>query len=385
LTVLTAILVIANLLFAVRELDVILRSRTSIETREPDPSLPSLSIIVPARNESERIELCVRSLLDSRHPDFEVVAVDDQSTDVTNAILNRVAAEENGLRVVAGEPIPPGWIGKSWALTQGVRLARGAWLLFTDADTVHDSLAAASAQRYAIDHRYDVLSLLTDQETDGLAERLFLPTILFVILLGVGALDDVNDPRKRDTAIFNGQYVLASREAYDAIGGHAAVRAEIAEDLELARLFKRDGRFRTVLAGSNALVRTRMYRSFGDIWQGFVKNFAVGARGHAARAAAGVALIACVSPISPIALIVLITRAAWLPAVALALAMGAVVAAGEFAMRTMRFRPGSGLAVPLGLAMTLAIFLASLVAWHGGRGVTWRGRRYSAGVFEQTP
>ncbi len=382
---LTAILVLANLLFALREFDIIRRSRTSIETREPDPSLPSLSIIVPARNEADRIERCVRSLLVTRHPDCEVIVVDDQSTDATRTILDRIAAEERGLRVVAGQPIPAGWIGKSWALTQGVRHTRAAWLLFTDADTVHDSLAAASAQQYAIDGGYDVVSLLTDQETVGLAERLFLPTILFVILLGVGALDDVNDPRKPDTAIFNGQYVLVSRAAYDAIGGHAAVRAEIAEDLELARLFKRDGRFRTVLAGSNALVRTRMYRSFGELWQGFVKNFAVGARGHTARAVAGVTLIACVSPLSPLLLIVLIARAAWWPAAALALAMGAVLAAGEFAMRAMRFRPASGLAVPLGLAMTLVIFATSLVAWHGGRGVTWRGRRYSAGVFDQAP
>ncbi|HMF28495.1 MAG TPA: glycosyltransferase [Candidatus Cybelea sp.] len=382
---LTAIFIIANLLFAARELDVILRSRTSIETKEPDPSLPSLSIVVPARNEADRIERCVRSLLASRHPEFEVIVVDDQSTDATRAILDRIAENESRLRVVAGEPIPLGWIGKSWALTQGGRLARGTWLLFTDADTVHDGVAAASAQRYAIERRYDVLSLLTDQETVGWSERLLLPTILFVILLGVGALDDVNDPRKRDTAIFNGQYVLATREAYDAIGGHAAVRAEIAEDLELARLFKRDGRFRTFLAGSNALVRTRMYRSFADLWRGFVKNFALGARGHAARAVAGVTLIACVSPLSPLMLIVLIANAAWWLAVAIALAMGAVLAAAEFAMRTMRFRPGSGLAVPLGLAMTLAIFATSLVAWHGGSGVVWRGRRYSAGVFDQTP
>lgn len=254
MTLFVAVLIIANFLFAARELDVILRSR---------------------------------------------------DTDATRAILERIASGEERLRVVAGEPIPHGWIGKSWALTQGVQLAGGTWLLFTDADTVHDSLAAPSAQRYAIDRRYDVLSLLTDQETVSWSERLFLPTILFVILLGVGALDDVNDPRKRDTAIFNGQYVLASRKAYDAIGGHAAVRA--------------------------------VCRPLAGLRQEFCSR------------------------------------------------MAAVVCAGEFAMRTMRFRPGSGLAVPLGLALTLAIFATSLVAWHGGSGVVWRGRRYSAGVFDQTP
>jgi chlorobactene glucosyltransferase len=383
-TILTAVLVIANLLFAMRELRIALGSRAGIEPREPARNMPSLSIVVPARNEERQIEQCVRSLLGSRHPDFEVVVVDDQSSDATRAILERVALGEPRLRIVDGAALPEGWIGKSWALVQGARIARGAWLLFTDADTIHEPLAAASAQQFAIDGGYDVVSLLTDQETVGLAERLFLPTILFVILLGIGPLDDINDPRKRDVAIFNGQYVLASRAAYDAIGGHASVRDEIAEDLQLARLFKRDGRFRTFLAGSTRpLVRTRMYRSFGEIWRGFVKNFAIGARGQAAQAALGVTLIACVSPLSPIVLVVLLARDAWFAAALLACAMVVVIAVAEYAMRAMRFRPGCGLAVPLGLALTLVIFAASLVGWHAGRGVVWRGRRYKAGFFEQ--
>jgi chlorobactene glucosyltransferase len=379
MTILTVLLVVANLIFAAREYDVIKRSRASIETRGPVADLTSLSIIVPARNEERQIERCVRSLLATRHPDFEVIAVDDRSADATRAILDRVATQEPRLAVVAGAPLPQGWIGKSWAIAQGVDVARGEWLLFTDADTVHDPLAASSAQRSAIGGGYDVVSLLTDQETIGTAERLFLPTILFVILLGIGALDDVNDPRKRDAAIFNGQYIMASRKAYMAVGGHAAVRNEIAEDLELARLFKRDGRFRTLLAGSNALVRTRMYRSFGEIWRGFVKNFALGARGHGTQAVAGLTLLACVSPLSPILLVALLLSRAWIAATVLAVAMAAVIAIAESGMRAMRFRPGSGLAVPLGLALTLAIFATSLFLMRVGSGVEWRGRRYSGG------
>jgi hypothetical protein len=189
----------------------------------------------------------------------------------------------------------------------------------------------------------------------------------------------VNDPRKGDAAIFNGQYIMASRKAYMAVGGHAAVRNEIAEDLELARLFKRDGRFRTLLAGSNALVRTRMYQSFGEIWRGFVKNFALGARGHGTQAVAGLTLLACVSPLSPILLVGLLFSRAWIAATVLAVAMAAVIAIAERGMRAMRFRPGSGLAIPLGLALTLAIFATSLFLMRVGRGVEWRGRRYSGG------
>ena len=371
-------LLVANVAFAIRSLDVILRSRAQIEPRGPDATLPSLSIVVPARNEADRIGPCVRSLLAAEHPDFEVIAVDDCSQDATHAILDGIAVEHPRLRVVSGAPLPAGWVGKPWALAQGARAARNEWLLFTDADTEHDGLGASSSMRYALEDGCDVVSLLCDQETIGLAERVFLPTILFVILLGIGPLDDVNDPRKPDVAIFNGQYVLVSRRAYDAIGGHAAVRDEIAEDLELARRFKRDGRFRIALLGANGLVRTRMYRSFAEIWRGFVKNFAIGARGQPVRAAAGAALLACVS-FSPIVAILLLVQHAWLGGLVLALAAAAIVAIAEAGMRLARFRAGSGLGVHLGLAATLAIFATSLFCTHVGRGVEWRGRRYGGG------
>ncbi|HZV76744.1 MAG TPA: glycosyltransferase family 2 protein [Candidatus Babeliales bacterium] len=382
LIALTALLVAANLIFAARELNVVRRSRASISTRTPAADLPSLSIIVPARNEQRQIERCLRSLLATRHPRYEVIVVDDQSTDETRAIADRIAASETRFTVVAGAPLPEGWVGKPWALAQGARVARGAWLLFTDADTEHHPLAAAAALDCALNGGYDAVSLLTQQLTAGIAERLFLPTILLVIMLGVGALDDVNDPRKRDVALFNGQYILVSRRAYDAIGGHAAVRGEIAEDLELARLFKRDGRFRTFLAACDGLVRTRMYRSFGELWQGFVKNFGLAARGHAPEVIAGVALLTCVSIVSPALLLVLVLNHAWIAAVALALSMASIVAIAESGMRAMRFRPGSGLALPLGLALTLAIFGTSLFLMRCGGGVAWRGRRYG-GVFRQ--
>ena len=342
--------------------------------------MPTLSIVVPARNEAENVERCVASLLAQCYPDFEVIVVDDESTDATRPILDGIARAEPRLRVIAGAPLPSGWVGKPWALAQGARAARGAWLLFTDADTVHEANAAASAMACALGGEYGVVSLLTDQETVGIAERVVLPSILLIIFLGVCALDDVNDPNKSGIAIFNGQYILASRVAYDGIGGHAAVREEIAEDLELARLFKRDGRFKTFVAGSSGLVRTRMYRTFGEIWFGFVKNFALGARGHAASAAAGITLLACISPLSPIWLVWLLVRGSWTAAALLATAAVAALLTAEYAMRQMRFRSGSGLALPLGTSVALAIFTTSLFSMLSGRGVRWRGRRYGGGL-----
>lgn len=383
MTAIVVLLVIANLLFAMRARSVILGSQASIKTRELRADLPSLSIIVPARNEERQIAGCVRSLLATKHSDFEVIVVDDRSDDATRAIVEQIAAEAERLRVIAGRPLPEGWIGKSWALAQGVRAARSQWLLFTDADTEHEPLAATSALQYALDHQYDALSLLPDQRTVTWGERFILPTILFVILLGIGSLDAINDPRKRGVAIFNGQYILVSRRAYDAIGGHAAVKGEIAEDLELAQLFKRDGRFRIALAGANRLVRTRMYRSADEIWRGFVKNFAVGARGHPIEALIGALLLACVSPISPTVLLALLARHAWLAAGALGTIAVLIVAIVENGMRRMHFRVGAGATVHLGLIIVLAIFATSVVQTHYGRGVEWRGRRYGGGFTER--
>lgn len=381
MSIVVVVLLVANVLFAIRALDVILRSSARIEPREPHSGLPSLSMIVPARNEADRIDRCVRSLLAAQYPDFEVIVVDDCSEDATRAALDGIAAQNAGLRVIAGAPLAAGWVGKPWALSQGAREARGEWLLFTDADTEHEALGASSAVRYALDNGCDAVSLLTDQETITIAERALLPTILFVILLGIGPLDDINDRGKPDVAIFNGQYVLVSRSAYEAIGGYAAVRGEIAEDLQLARRFKLDGRFRIALVGSNGLVRTRMYRSFAEIWRGFVKNFAIGARGQPLRAAAGVALIACVS-LSPLAAIWLFARHAWLAALAVALAAASIAAIAEMGMRRSRFRPGAGLGVHLGLATVLAIFATSLFCTFVGRGAEWRGRRYGGGFTQ---
>ncbi len=153
-----------------------------------------LSIIVPARNEERQIATCIESLLAQSYPHFEVIAVDDRSTDGTARILEGIAEKNLRLRVVRGAVLPGGWVGKPWALSQGMRQARGAWLLFTDADTHHESLACSSAMQYALAQDLSFLSLLTTQRFQTLGERAVLPTILWMIAVGIGSLDAINDP-----------------------------------------------------------------------------------------------------------------------------------------------------------------------------------------------
>jgi chlorobactene glucosyltransferase len=368
-------LVIVNLAFAIRSLIISARSHAAIEPAAVPRVSPELSIIVPARNEARQIEQCVRSLLAQDYPHLEVIVVDDRSHDDTAAIVARIAAEDARLQVVSGEALPAGWVGKPWALHQGSKRARGEWLLFTDADTIHECNAGTAALAYARAHDLDVLSVLTEQVMVTAPERIFLPTILWIIAFSIGSLDAINDPGS-ESALFNGQYILLRHEVYRAIGGHEAIRAEIAEDLELARLFKRDKRFRTALVGANGLVRVRMYRSFGEIWNGFVKNFWVGARDQRALSAIGIALLICISPLTPIALLIALVSHAWPAALILALAMCAAIAGAWPGTYRLGLGVASSLYLPVGVAVVVAIFITSIVRRARG-GVTWRGRRYA--------
>ena len=377
--ILIALPLLANVGYALRSFNVALRSGEALNADDhPSGPRPALSIIVPARNEERQIEACVRSLLAQTYDDFEVIVADDRSEDSTRAILARIADENSRLRIVDGQPLPDGWVGKPWALVQGTAAARGEWLLFTDADTEHEPQSSAVAYDHARSRGYDALSLLTEQVMVTAGEWMCLPTILWTIGFAVGPVDDINDPKKRDVALFNGQYILISRKAYDALGGHTAVKGEIAEDFEFARHFKHDGRFRGALVRANGLVRTRMYRSFGELWNGFVKNFALGARGNTSLALLGISYLAFVSPLGPLALVYALAAKAYGAAMLLAVSMGAAIIGTEAGMRRMRFPRWSGLWMPFGTAILIAISLTSLVRLRFG-GVTWRGRRYRAG------
>ncbi len=370
------LLSVAAAAFVARSLTVALRSNDRLEACEPHPELPFLSIIVPARNEERQIETCVRSLLAQHYPHFEVIVVDDRSTDSTARILDRLSAADARVRAIYGEPLPEGWIGKPWALTQGVRCARGEWLLFTDADTDHKPLGCASAVRYALARNLSFLSLLTTQRFETPAERALLPAILFMIAFGIGSLDAINDPSRIDSAIFNGQYILCDRRAFETIGGHERVRASIAEDYDLARIVKRDGRFRSMLVDANDLVYTRMYRSLREIWDGFSKNLYVGVQEHPLHAIAAALAVASISPLPEIALARALIKRHNKTVFAMIAAIGATTAAAELAMRRFRFPRGSGAFFPIGAAAMLAILANSALQHRTGR-VIWRGRNIS--------
>ncbi len=227
-----------------------------------------VSVIIPARNEEANIERVVRSVARQRHI-AEIIVVDDNSSDRTVEILEGLKVEFPGLRVLHAGPLPEGWTGKAHAVATGVKAAREKWLLLTDADTEHLPGSLETLLARATSESIDLLSVSPGQETPTWWEKAVIPFV-YVELARKFRFEDVSNPAS-PVAATNGQYILIRREVYERAGGHAGVRGEILEDVALARRVKAAGGKLLFLPGA-AWVRTRMYRSFGEMWRGWTKN-----------------------------------------------------------------------------------------------------------------
>lgn len=339
-----------------------------IAVRPPPVEAPLVAILVPARDEAHQIEACLRSLLSQDWPNLRVVCVDDRSEDGTWVAAKRCA--DPRLELVRGSALPAGWLGKNHANTEAVARATDArFFLFTDADTVHAPSALSSAMAAMGDA--DLLTVLGEARAETFWERMLLPHVL-ANLVTLFPLRRVNDPRSR-VAIANGQYLLIRREAYDAVGGHAAIRDRVADDLELARLVKRSGRRLRAVVGRH-LYSVRMYTSFSQIWWGFAKNAAAGAGGPI-RALLGVLLI--LASVAPFYALPFLRGPALLlaaTACALALLQRALVFHRLFPVRWPYV-----LALPLAQAIFAGIAIHSAARQLLGKGPRWKGRSYPHG------
>jgi hypothetical protein len=236
-----------------------------MRARDAVTESPLVSVIVPARNEEACLEVCLQSLASQAGVSFEIMVVDDASTDRTAEI----ARSFPGIRVVSPGPLPRGWTGKNNALVAGAKEARGEWLLFTDADTVHRPGSLARSVAEVQERGAALLSYSPEQEVHGICEKSVMP-VIFAELASTYRPSEVSDPAS-PAAAANGQYILISREAYDAVGGHAAIATSLLEDVALARVVKASGRKIFFRYGGDA-VRTRMYRNFAQMMEGWTKN-----------------------------------------------------------------------------------------------------------------
>jgi glycosyltransferase involved in cell wall biosynthesis len=246
---------------------------TVFDQPEPD-TLIELTVIVPARNEEQCLGACLESLVSQSEEifqlgrDWELVVVDDHSTDGTAAIAHSFP----GVTVIESDKLEPNWTGKNNAVFTAARRVRGRWLLFTDADTIHEPGDLRRAIHEAERHKVGVLSYSPRQIVSGFAQRALMPLIFSELALAYPPAK-VSDPNQRIAAA-NGQFLLIEREAYRRLGGHVSVADKVLEDVELAFLAKRRKvglRFRY----ADDALSTRMYRTNSAMIEGWTKNLAL--------------------------------------------------------------------------------------------------------------
>lgn len=289
--VLVVLLKVVLALWALRAvnaaLSLLLVPSLALAPRRRDGS-PFVSIVVPARDEERAIEAATRSKCLQDDAAFEVVVVDDRSSDGTREILRRLEAEFPGvLRVVDGVEPPPDWLGKPHALDEGARAAKAArpadWLVFSDADVVFKPDLLARALAHVERHRLDFLTLLPQMEARGFGERLMVPTIpaaAFCYLPGWL----MNVPSARSFGGGGGVFNLIRRDLFDRIGGHEALKASVIDDIQLGRNARRAGA-RTGIAFALDSISLRMYHGFAEISKGLEKNGFFGLLGNVPMAA----------------------------------------------------------------------------------------------------
>ena len=338
---------------------------------------PKISVLIPARDEENNIGQCVRSLLNQDYPDFEVLVLDDNSTDGTWQVLSEIASEDKRLHAIRGRKLPDGWFGKHWACYQLAQTAGGHLFLFTDADTHHHPLALREAVAALIAREADLLTAFPHEEVISWGERLTVPLFPWFIIafLPLFLAYRLRSPSLSATV---GQFMLFRRQAYEQIGGYESIRQEAVDDVALGRQIKAEGlKWRMINGGER--IQCRMYHSFREGYRGFTKNLFAGF-GYKILKFALVWLwlgIAFLEPI--IVLFIGLAGLVSLSGLSIVLAAAAAVIAlliWGASHRCFGFPLYLTLLYPVSIMVVLAIAAGSVFFALTGRG-DWRGRAFA--------
>src|SRR6516225_9205312 len=336
-----------------------------------------VSSIVPARNEQEVIRACVESLA-RQEAILEILVVNDQSTDRTKEIVDGLAARLPKVRLLEIMNLPAGWVGKNNAAWMGARESTGEWLLFTDADAVHERDSAVKALEIAERTGSVLVSFSPEQVLETCYEKSLVPYV-YRRLSARFTYAEVNDPQKAIAAA-NGQFFLIRQDAYAGVGGHSSVAGEVLEDVALAKRVKSAG-YRIWFGSGRGVVRVRMYRSFRSLWQGWKKNLFMLMGGTEAAIASEF-----VRAVLPLAVTVTAGVLAWefvgSGTIALAVSVvggAAMVVADSLGLRRNPFPPGLIFYGIPGRVLFAGVLWASFRSHKKGK-LEWKGREYPTGV-----
>ncbi len=266
----TAILAVLFLIF----LSNLYMLRKKYPPNIPDDRLPFVSVLIPARNEERNIENILRSVLEQDYPNYEVIALNDNSEDRTGEIIDSLKVMFPKLKSINGKELENGWTGKCYACSQLYESARGEWLLFTDADTTHYNGSIRDSVELALYRGADLLTLLPRLEMKSVSEKIIMPMLMFTLMCLL-PFYFVDKPGFRKYSLGIGPFMLFRRTAYEKIGGHESVKSALVEDVWLGRKIKEYG-LKLVCEDGKNMLSVRMYRNFGEIWDGFSKNIFAG-------------------------------------------------------------------------------------------------------------
>lgn len=355
-----------------------------VVTPAPPPiSAPMVSVCIPARNEANNIRRCVEAVLGQDYPNFEVIVLDDRSTDATLTQLKEIATRDSRLIPISGSDLPEGWAGKPHALYQTVKVARGEWLCFVDADTFLAPNALSSVYAKAFETNADLFTIMTKQILGSFWERTVMPLVMTALSVGFSPRK-VNDPSRRD-AVANGQFIFIKRSIYDLIGGHEKIKDQIVEDKALSENVKWNGH-RLVVADGMQVVSTRMYTSLETMWEGWTKNIYLGLRDHPyllllGAFGASLALIAALFlPVWPLlGLGWYFNDGEWMALAVIVQSLfvwGYLIYYRAWVAHIMEIPIWYAILTPLGAGVFAGMMLTSAWKVLTGQGVTWRGRKY---------
>jgi glycosyltransferase involved in cell wall biosynthesis len=332
-----------------------------------------VSVLIPARDEEDNIAACLDAVLAQGESVGEVLVYDDHSRDATARVVETYAGRDRRVRLVAPDALPAGWCGKTFACARLAAESRGRWMLFLDADARLGAGAVRLVVREAEARGVSLLSCWPRLETRGFWEGALMPLLNFVVFTLYPAPLAL---RRGDASLglAHGSCLLARRDDYELVGGHAAVRGELFEDVRLAQAWRAAGRPSLCLDGG-AVIRVRMYRSLAGIWRGFQKNFFPAFRGGAgfwAFMALHLAVFLLPFALAPLA--------NGTPAARVFNASAACVLLTRAALAWRFGHPWWSVALhPLGEAVLLALGVSSWLRCRTGRGVEWKSRSYRGG------
>lgn len=339
----------------------------------------TLSICIPARNEADVIQRTIRQLLAQTGrtiPSFELLVLDDHSTDQTGPLVEEITRQDKRVRLLRGEPLPVGWLGKNWACHQLAAEAEGELLLFCDADVIFadGALDALLFQWQTL--KGDLLTVWPTQQTGTWAEWLVVPLMKFTIIsyLPIIAVHYLHGKLGVPFAAANGQTLLFRRSVYTEIGGHTAVRNQIVEDITFAKLIKKEG-FQLRMVDGGGLIGCRMYHDWDSVRSGFGKNILAGHGGSplALAISTGFHWLLFIVPW----MLLLLTNHVWLGLSAITITILMRAGGERFFGRSWPEALLSGLLMPLSVFLMTAIAWQG-VRWHFGQGPEWKGRILAA-------